>query len=119
MKPNTRSLKQRGRDHRFVAEIQSLLADPLRQRLADRVRSGEFVCFPGPVGELLFQHVLDGEFLYHYCERCGCTHGDPCEGGCAWVRPGLCTACLTNEEACERMGMKPCKRNRSKRRKRR
>jgi len=27
------------------------------------------------------------------CEICGCTQLNACEGGCYWVRPGLCSAC--------------------------
>lgn len=38
------------------------------------------------------------------CERCGCSELDACSdkraGGepCAWLRPGLCTACATEAE---------------------
>lgn len=27
------------------------------------------------------------------CTTCGCTHTTPCEGGCSWVGPTLCSAC--------------------------
>lgn len=27
------------------------------------------------------------------CRVCGCTHHHPCEGGCHWVSPGLCSRC--------------------------
>lgn len=27
------------------------------------------------------------------CEQCGCTDDNACQGGCSWVRPGLCSAC--------------------------
>lgn len=27
------------------------------------------------------------------CRECGCSHEDPCEGGCAWTEVDLCTAC--------------------------
>lgn len=33
------------------------------------------------------------------CKRCGCTEQTPCAGGCQWMLPDLCTACLTPEEA--------------------
>lgn len=38
------------------------------------------------------------------CERCGCSELNACalEGdvadSCSWVRPGLCSACVTPEE---------------------
>jgi hypothetical protein len=36
------------------------------------------------------------------CRRCDCTELNPCfsftDGACAWARPGLCTACLTDPE---------------------
>ena len=33
------------------------------------------------------------------CLGCGCTDWNPCEGGCAWVRPGLCTSCFESAAA--------------------
>jgi|GEM_PF-2228028 len=27
------------------------------------------------------------------CLSCGCSHEDPCDGGCGWHADGLCTAC--------------------------
>jgi PRTRC genetic system protein A len=27
------------------------------------------------------------------CRVCGCTESTPCEGGCEWVEPDLCSAC--------------------------
>lgn len=30
------------------------------------------------------------------CIECGCTDTTPCPGGCAWVRPNLCSACADN-----------------------
>lgn len=106
MKPLPRTLKQRGRDERFLAELRSLFADPLRQRLANRVRSGELVPTMLGDGALAFQFVLDSEFLKDFCHRCGCTQNAACEGGCAWARPGLCTACLTGAERKTRAGWK-------------
>lgn len=32
------------------------------------------------------------------CRVCGCTDLTPCPGGCAWVKPDLCSACATDEE---------------------
>jgi hypothetical protein len=29
------------------------------------------------------------------CRECRCTDGHACEGGCHWVRPGLCSACAS------------------------
>lgn len=28
-----------------------------------------------------------------YCRVCGCTYDDPCEEGCYWVEPDLCSQC--------------------------
>jgi hypothetical protein len=103
MKPKIRSLKQRGRDARFVAEIQSLLGDPLKWKLADRLRNGDLACVIDCTGELRLDFILDSHPLGLHCERCGCTELDACVdpktgAACAWARPGLCTACLTKEE---------------------
>lgn len=123
MKPKVRTLKQAGRDHRFTSEIASILVDPLRQRLADRIRSGEYCCAMSSRGALEF---VGPQAVYDYCYRCGCTHDDPCESGCAWAVqprigtktresiPGLCTACLTNDELCRRMGMEAPPRSRKR-----
>ena len=27
------------------------------------------------------------------CRVCGCTHYTPCDGGCYWVEPDLCSSC--------------------------
>jgi hypothetical protein len=27
------------------------------------------------------------------CRVCGCSHFDPCDEGCWWVEPDLCSAC--------------------------
>lgn len=29
-----------------------------------------------------------------FCHGCGCTEDEPCEGGCYWVEPGLCSTCV-------------------------
>jgi hypothetical protein len=31
------------------------------------------------------------------CRICGCTDNKACEGGCSWVEPDLCSACLIKE----------------------
>lgn len=28
------------------------------------------------------------------CQVCGCTEERACPGGCSWVEPGLCSACV-------------------------
>lgn len=33
------------------------------------------------------------------CRVCGCTDDTPCEGGCYWVEPDLCSACTERESA--------------------
>lgn len=42
--------------------------------------------------------VLQG---YDYCRVCGCTDACGCEGGCSWVKPGLCSSCVGKEGAPE------------------
>lgn len=32
--------------------------------------------------------------LPEHCRVCGCTNDDPCEFGCYWVEPGLCSQCV-------------------------
>ena len=32
------------------------------------------------------------------CRVCGCTHYTPCEGGCYWVEPDLCSSCEGESE---------------------
>ena len=29
------------------------------------------------------------------CRRCGCSEHDPCDVGCGWLEPDLCTACVS------------------------
>lgn len=29
------------------------------------------------------------------CKKCGCTNERACPGGCYWVEPDLCSACVT------------------------
>lgn len=29
-----------------------------------------------------------------FCRVCGCTDDAACEGGCYWVEPDLCSACV-------------------------
>lgn len=31
------------------------------------------------------------------CRICGCTTEAPCEGGCAWVEPDLCSSCADEQ----------------------
>jgi hypothetical protein len=31
--------------------------------------------------------------LGDWCRVCGCSQFDPCEQGCDWASPGLCTVC--------------------------
>lgn len=35
--------------------------------------------------------------LGEVCAQCGCSHHDPCEDGCGWHAPGLCTACADDD----------------------
>lgn len=34
-----------------------------------------------------------GHVYRQACRVCGCSHYDPCEEGCWWVEPDLCSAC--------------------------
>lgn len=29
------------------------------------------------------------------CQSCGCTEHRPCDGGCAWLTPDLCSRCVS------------------------
>lgn len=31
------------------------------------------------------------------CAVCGCREDAPCEGGCSWVEPGVCSACVPED----------------------
>jgi hypothetical protein len=33
------------------------------------------------------------ELLDAVCRVCGCSHFAPCEGGCVWAEPDLCSRC--------------------------
>jgi hypothetical protein len=33
------------------------------------------------------------ELLAAECRVCGCSHYNPCEGGCVWAEPDLCSRC--------------------------
>lgn len=35
---------------------------------------------------------------HRVCKVCGCTNSTPCHGGCAWVKPDLCSSCASDEE---------------------
>ena len=34
------------------------------------------------------------------CYGCGCTDDRACPGGCSWVKPRVCSACLQNGKLC-------------------
>jgi len=38
--------------------------------------------------------LLGAGGLEERCRSCGCTEERACPGGCAWVEPGLCSACV-------------------------
>lgn len=44
------------------------------------------------------------------CERCGCTDGWACAGGCFWINDAhtLCSACATDFERAERFDVDIC-----------
>jgi hypothetical protein len=33
-------------------------------------------------------------FMPGVCRECGCTDERACPGGCSWVEPDLCSACV-------------------------
>lgn len=37
------------------------------------------------------------------CRGCGCTNGTPCEGGCWWVEPNLCSQCADQKDDAPRI----------------
>lgn len=38
------------------------------------------------------------EFNEQTCRECGCGWTSPCEGGCYWVEPDLCSSCAEKEK---------------------
>lgn len=47
------------------------------------------------VADLLNQGQEPGSLLlFPRCRECGCTGMDACPGGCSWVEPDLCSACV-------------------------
>ena len=32
------------------------------------------------------------------CRECGCSDDKPCEGGCYWAEPDLCSRCDEDDE---------------------
>lgn len=44
------------------------------------------------------QAAVDAESATWACVVCGCTNDRPCEGGCAWVAPRLCSRCADESD---------------------
>ena len=38
------------------------------------------------------------------CRECGCTDEAPCEEGCSWIEPDLCSACCDGAADPEELG---------------
>jgi hypothetical protein len=84
-----------------VAKLQTLAAwylgtsaGPVRQQ---QLKQGEGPhARPGVVGE---------SQTLRACLLCGCTDDRACEGGCCWVLPALCSACLLNAVAAAAAGL--------------
>jgi hypothetical protein len=57
------------------------LDEVVSQAVVSKLDFSELLPIPSLVGEI--------------CKRCGCSSQDPCEGGCYWVEPGLCSACAS------------------------
>lgn len=50
-----------------------------------------------PFGDVLWP-VLDlGQIGVRACHGCGCTDSCACPGGCSWVAPNLCSACVEGQ----------------------
>lgn len=32
------------------------------------------------------------------CRECGCTNEEACPGGCSWIEPDLCSACVASDD---------------------
>lgn len=39
------------------------------------------------------QTELKADDTVRTCRKCGCTHDNPCPGGCCWTEVDLCSAC--------------------------
>lgn len=44
---------------------------------------------------------LDSYWVQPFCRVCGCTDDAACAGGCYWVEPDLCSACVTLDRKIE------------------
>ena len=69
----TITLKLTINDDHLIEEITAAETDKVSLRLAELLIGEHF-------GDMV-------------CSVCGCTENDPCEGGCWWSEPGLCTRC--------------------------
>lgn len=38
-----------------------------------------------------------GAMGIRHCRKCGCTEEFACEGGCSWIAPDLCSACVKGD----------------------
>lgn len=63
---------------------------------------GQEACYTGSVQSFemlpLRGEVKKAPEKEQVCRVCGCTELLPCYGGCAWVKPDLCSACVTDKE---------------------
>lgn len=41
-----------------------------------------------------FEYFDEDELVDGECRVCGCSALEPCDGGCIWVQPDLCSSCV-------------------------
>ena len=76
--------KNREIDPVFVAE---LLDGRLCLALVDEP---EFEC----IGQDIWDEGVPLEEEVRTCRECGCTDDNPCDGGCSWAGPDICSNCV-------------------------
>lgn len=49
-------------------------------------------------GQIVRRRVLVSDWApAQTCRECGCVDEAACDGGCSWVKPNLCSACVPRE----------------------
>lgn len=75
--PNAISRAGEHADHALLSQLQGAFVEAVPR---DAVYAGDVPRVPSMIGAV--------------CRACGCSEYDPCEGGCGWHEPDLCTACV-------------------------
>lgn len=66
--------------------------DLVQQRTMNRLALYGFIRRAG--GTITATDKLHNSGLPVFCRVCGCTDDRACPGGCCWVEPDLCSACV-------------------------